>query len=94
MWRRMMLRGMADRFDWGKQAREYIELYRKLPPVKKETRDPCPCEQPPQKAAENRPKKVQSRKEAKTTEQAENTEKAELLQKPDKPDKTKKLPAE
>ena len=32
MWKRMMLRGMADRFDWGKPARAYLELYTKMLP--------------------------------------------------------------
>ena len=38
MWRRMMLRGMGERFDWAKQARAYIALYEQtLPQPKTET---------------------------------------------------------
>ena len=35
MWRRMMQRGMADRFDWAKPAKAYLVLYEKMlpPPV-------------------------------------------------------------
>ena len=41
MWRRMMLRGMADDFSWDKPAREYLALYESmLPPPRKEG-DPC-----------------------------------------------------
>ncbi len=37
MWRRMMLRGMMERFDWTKPARAYLSLYEKmLPPAKTE----------------------------------------------------------
>lgn len=37
MWRRMMLRGMADRFDWQKPAKAYLALYESmLPPPKVE----------------------------------------------------------
>ena len=37
MWRRMMLRGMADRFDWQKPAKAYLALYEgMLPPPKVE----------------------------------------------------------
>ena len=32
MWRRMMLRGMADRFDWTKPAKAYLALYEKMLP--------------------------------------------------------------
>lgn len=56
MWRRMMLRGMAQRFDWGKQSREYAALYEMLLPIKKDKEDPCPCAQPPEQAAANQPK--------------------------------------
>jgi len=33
MWRRMMLRGMADRFDWAKPAKAYLALYEKMLPT-------------------------------------------------------------
>jgi len=33
MWRRMMLRGMADRFDWAKPAKAYLALYEKMLPA-------------------------------------------------------------
>ena len=37
MWRRMMLRGMAERFDWQKPAHAYLALYEQmLPPPKTE----------------------------------------------------------
>jgi starch synthase len=37
MWRRMMLRGMADRFDWQKPAKSYLALYEgMMPPLKAE----------------------------------------------------------
>ena len=43
MWRRMMLRGMADRFDWTKQAKEYLALYEQtLPPPMMEEKAPSP----------------------------------------------------
>ncbi|MEN6636943.1 MAG: glycosyltransferase, partial [Clostridiaceae bacterium] len=32
MWQRMMLRGMADRFDWAKPAKAYLALYEKMLP--------------------------------------------------------------
>ena len=35
MWRRMMLRGMADRFDWQKPALAYLALYQKVLPLGK-----------------------------------------------------------
>lgn len=35
MWKRMMLRGMADRFDWAKPARAYLDLYEKMLPQAK-----------------------------------------------------------
>ncbi len=43
MWRRMMLRGMADRFDWAKPARSYLALYEKMlpPPVAEEEESPA-----------------------------------------------------
>lgn len=37
MWRRMMLRGMAERFDWQKPAKAYLALYKRiLPPLRAE----------------------------------------------------------
>ena len=48
MWRRMVLRGMADRFDWQKPAKAYLALYQAiLPPAKTASASP---------AAENNPK--------------------------------------
>jgi starch synthase len=44
MWKRMMLRGMADDFSWGNPAREYLALYRSLVPPEQadgEKRPPC-----------------------------------------------------
>ena len=37
MWRRMMLRGMADRFDWQKPAKAYLALYEAMRPQKTAT---------------------------------------------------------
>ena len=44
MWRRMMLRGMADRFDWTKPAQAYLALYQSMLPIltKPETVPPKP----------------------------------------------------
>ena len=80
MWRRMMLRGMAQRFDWGKQSREYAAPYQTLLPIKKDREDPCPCAQPPEQAAANQPK---------TEKQAEEQPKPEEPVAPEEPSKTK-----
>jgi len=37
MWQRMMLRGMADRFDWQKPAKAYLALYEAMLPPKAAT---------------------------------------------------------
>ncbi|NLI54740.1 MAG: glycogen synthase GlgA [Clostridiales bacterium] len=42
MWRRMVLRGMAERFDWGKPARAYLALYEKMLPSQT-AENPCRC---------------------------------------------------
>jgi starch synthase len=55
MWRRLMLRGMADRFDWAKPAKAYLALYEKMLPA------PVTAEEaPPAQAAA--PKKTAAKK--------------------------------
>ena len=51
MWRRMMLRGMADRFDWAKPAKAYLTLYERMLPATNVQTEPQNRTQPPQKTA-------------------------------------------
>ena len=46
MWRRMMLRGMADRFDWQKPAKAYLALYEGMLPLAKPATTPKKAEVP------------------------------------------------
>ena len=46
MWRRMMLRGMADRFDWQKPAKAYLALYESMLPLAKPATTPKKAEMP------------------------------------------------
>ncbi len=94
MWRRMMLRGMKERFDWGRQAKEYIELYQKLLPAKKAKDDPCPCGQPPQKTAENKPPKPKKTEEPLETKKQEKPEESIELKKTKESGKIETPPAE
>ena len=41
MWKRMMLRGMADDFSWTKPAEQYLALYNSILPPPKKAGDPC-----------------------------------------------------
>lgn len=41
MWRRMMLRGMADDFGWSKPAEQYLALYESMLPPPRKQDDPC-----------------------------------------------------
>jgi len=61
MWKRMMLRGMADKFSWDKPAKEYLALYRSIIPPERKTGEGCsPCVRPeaanPQPKAQPEPK--------------------------------------
>lgn len=47
MWKRMMLRGMADKFSWDKPAKEYLALYRSIIPPEHNVGEGCsPCVKP------------------------------------------------
>lgn len=47
MWKRMMLRGMADDFSWDKPAKEYLALYRSIVPPERGAGENCsPCVKP------------------------------------------------
>ncbi|MDD4312587.1 MAG: hypothetical protein PHW41_08915, partial [Eubacteriales bacterium] len=48
MWRRMMLRGMAERFDWTKPAKAYLALYEKMLPSAVVIEETKPEERPAQ----------------------------------------------
>ncbi|NCB29758.1 MAG: glycosyltransferase, partial [Clostridia bacterium] len=48
MWRRMMLRGMAERFDWAKPAKAYLALYEKMLSSAVVVEEPKPVEKPAQ----------------------------------------------
>ncbi|MEN6339155.1 MAG: hypothetical protein ABFD03_03435, partial [Clostridiaceae bacterium] len=52
MWQRMMLRGMADDFSWGKPAEQYLALYNSFLPPPKKVGDPCPACAEPEKLPE------------------------------------------
>ena len=44
--RRMMLRGMEERFDWKKPAKAYLALYEKMLPTAVVIEEPKPEEKP------------------------------------------------
>ena len=47
IWKRMMLRGMADDFSWNKPAQEYLALYRAIIPPERKPGECCsPCVKP------------------------------------------------
>ena len=66
MWRRLMLRGMAERFDWQKPAKAYRALYEKILPPPRKAR--------PAKAEERKPEPEADSAAEKTPEAAAPSE--------------------
>jgi starch synthase len=85
MWRRMMLRGMADRFDWAKPAKAYLTLYERMLPAANVQTEPQNRTQPPQKAAEAAELTMETgttaaTREKKTVETIKSPEKSETVE--------------
>lgn len=86
MWRRMMQRGMADRFDWGKPARAYLALYEQILQPPKPEQPPASEKPAPRKKTPSVPADAAAPSEAKDTTQTEETEKpSDQKTKPVKP---------
>lgn len=70
MWRRLMLRGMAERFDWQKPAKAYRALYEKILPPPRKAR--------PAKTEERKPEPEAAPAAEKTPETAAPSETTEI----------------
>lgn len=95
MWRRMMLRGMADRFDWAKPAKAYLTLYERMLPAANVQTEPQNRTQPPQKTAEAAELTMETEtatatREKKTVETIKSPQKSEAVE--TKPVETMKAP--
>ena len=97
MWRRMMLRGMADRFDWAKPAKAYLTLYERMLPAANVQTETQNRTRPLQKTAEaavlsTETETVAATREKKTVETIKSPQKSEAVE--TKPVETIKSPNE